>query len=130
MTTKPQTNLFHESLSDALKDVIMQAGGTKSVGSKLWPEIAPDAAHRKLLDCLNENRAEKLSPDQVLFLLRLGREVGCHAAINYLTAESGYSQPSPIEPEDQRAQLQRDFIQAAQVMKSISEQMSKFGITA
>jgi hypothetical protein len=130
MTGKSQSNLFHESLSDALKEVIMQAGGTKFVGSELWPEISPDAAHRKLLDCLNDNRAEKLSPDQVLFLVRLGRKVGCHSAINYLTGEAGYSTPTPIEPEDEKAQLQRDFIQAAQMMKTLTEKMSQFGISA
>lgn len=130
MTTKTQASLFHESLSDALKDVIQQAGGTKSVAAKLWPEKTPDSAHRTLLDCLNENRSEKLSPEQVLFLLRMGREVGCHSAINYMTRECGYSDPQPIEPEDEKAKLMRDFIAAQKVMSAIASRLENVGLRA
>lgn len=130
MNTKPQVSLFHESLSDALKEVIQSAGGTKVVANKLWPEKTPDSAHRTLLDCLNENRAEKLSPEQVLFLLRIGREVGCHAAVNYMTRESGYSDPQPIEPEDEKAKLMRDFITAQKAMSHLAEKLSNVGLRA
>lgn len=128
MSTKSQSQLFHESLYDALKEVIQQAGGSKVVASKLWPEKTPDSAHRILLDCLNENRAEKLSPEQVLFLMRIGREVGCHAAINYMTRESGYSDPQPIEPEDEKAKLMREFITASKAMAMISERLANVGL--
>jgi hypothetical protein len=123
MTSKAQSFLFHESLAEALKEVILSAGGTKSVACKLWPEKTPDAAQRTLLDCLNDNRSEKLSPEQVLYLIRIGRETGCHAAINYITRDAGYSDPQPIEPEDEKAKLMRDFIQAQKVMSSISERL-------
>lgn len=130
MSSKPQSELFHESLSDALKELIQQSGGSKAVACKLWPEKTPDSAHRTLLDCLNENRSEKLSPEQVLFLLKLGRESGCHSAINYLTRESGYSDPSPIEPEDEKAKLMRDFIAAQKAMSVISERLVNVGLRA
>lgn len=128
MSTKPQTFLFHESLADALKEVISVAGGTKSVAGKLWPEKTPDAAQRTLLDCLNENRPEKLSPEQVLFLMRLGREIGCHAAINYITRDAGYSDPQPIEPEDEKAKLMRDFIAAQKAMSAITDRLANVGL--
>lgn len=128
MNNKQQVSLFHESISDALKEVIQQAGGSKSVACKLWPEKTPDSAHRTLLDCLNENRAEKLSPEQVLFLLRIGREVGCHSAINYLTREAGYSDPQPIEPEDEKAKLMREFIAAQKAMSLIADKLGNVGL--
>ena len=130
MSVKQQVSLFHESLADALKDVIQMAGGNKSVACKLWPEKTPDSAHRTLLDCLNENRQEKLSPDQVLFLLRIGREVGCHSAINYLSGEAGYSPPQPIEPEDEKANLMRDFIAAQKSMTAIAIRLENVGLRA
>lgn len=130
MINKPQVSLFHESLSDALKEVIQQAGGTKAVANKLWPEKTPDSAHRTLLDCLNENRAEKLSPEQVLFILRIGREVGCHSAVNYMTRESGYSDPQPIEPEDEKAKLMREFITASKAMSALTDRLANIGLRA
>jgi hypothetical protein len=130
MTAKLQTSLFHESLSDALKDIIQAAGGSKSVACKLWPEKTPDSAHRTLLDALNENRPEKLSPEQVLFLLRIGREVGCHSAINYMSRDAGYSDPQPIEPEDEKASLMRDFIAAQKAMSLIANRLENVGLRA
>ena len=130
MTTNNQTSLFHESLSDALKELIQQSGGSKVVACKLWPEKTPDSAHRTLLDCLNENRAEKLSPEQVLFLLRIGRETGCHSAINYITRACSYSDPQPIEPEDEKAKLMRDFISAQKAMSSIATRLENVGLRA
>jgi hypothetical protein len=128
MNNKTHQSLFHESLSDALKEVIQAAGGSKSVACKLWPEKTPDSAHRTLLDALNENRAEKLSPEQVLFLLRIGREVGCHAAVNYMARESGYSDPQPVEPEDEKASLMREFIAAQKSMAMIAERLGAVGL--
>lgn len=123
-----QESLFYESLYDALKEVVRVAGGAKHVGSLLWPSKTADAAGRLLLDCLNEDRPAKLSPEDVLFLLRLGRERSCHAAMNYLTRESGYSDPAPIEPEDERARLQREFIEAQKAMSRLADRMEQVGL--
>jgi hypothetical protein len=127
MVTKMQTALFHESINDALKDIINHAGGTKSVGARLYPEKTPDSAARTLLDALNENRPEKLSPEQFLFILKLGREFNCHSAINYIARETGYSDPMPIDPDDQKAKLMRDFITAQKAMSAITEKLNSLG---
>lgn len=120
--------LFYETFPEALKAVVQALGGAKPVGSKLWPEKTPDAAARQLNDCLNEGRPEKLSPEQVLWLLAAGRQAGCHAAMHYLAHEAGYSDPQPVEPEDERAQLQRDYIEAAKLMQSIAGRMERAGM--
>ena len=44
------------SLTLALVEAVKALGGSKVVGCKLWPEKAPDAAQRLLLDCLNDDR--------------------------------------------------------------------------
>lgn len=123
-----QDALFYESLADALRAVVQALGGTKAAGCRLWPEKTPESAHRTLLDCLNEARPEKLSPEQVLYLLSAGRQVGCHAAMNYLAREAGYSDPAPIEPEDQRARLQREFIEAQKAMQALAGRMQRAGM--
>lgn len=123
-----QEALFYETFNDALDAVVKACGGAKSVACKMWPEKTPDAAHRLLLACLNEGRVEKLSPEHVLMLLRMGRERNCHAAINYLARESGYSDPAPIEQEDEKARLQREFIEAQRSMSMLANRMEKFGM--
>ena len=123
-----QAALFHETLYDALKEVVASAGGAKKVGEKLWPEKSADAAGRQLLDCLNDDRTAKLSPEQVLFIIRLGREVDCHSVMNYLARESGYADPTPIEPEDEKARLRREYIEAVKHMSKITDRMERVGL--
>jgi hypothetical protein len=125
-----QDALFYESLNDALDAVVKACGGAKAVACKMWPEKTPDAAHRLLLACLNESRVEKLSPEHVLMLLRMGRERNCHAAINFLCRESGYGDPLPVDPEDEKARLQREFIEAQRAMQSLATRMEKIGLLA
>ena len=123
-----QEALFYESLPDAIRVVIQSMGGTKAVAVRLWPEKTPEAASRTLLDSLNESRPEKLSPEQVLWLLAEGRKVGCHAAMNYLARETGYADPQPIEPDDEKARLQREYIEATKMMSKLAERMQRVGM--
>jgi hypothetical protein len=113
-------SLFHESLADALRECIAVCGGTKAMGAKLWPEKEPDAAGRLLSDCLNDSKREKLSPEQVMLILKLARGRGCHAGMVYLSRELGYTDPQPVEPEDEKAKLQREYIEAARAMAKLA----------
>ncbi|MBV5337558.1 MAG: hypothetical protein J0653_06325, partial [Deltaproteobacteria bacterium] len=79
-----QSALFHESLTDALRDVVQALGGTKKVGQMIRPEKTVEDAQRWINDCLNTDRREKFDPEQVFWLLKEGRKIGCHAGINYL----------------------------------------------
>lgn len=123
-----QDSLFYESVTDALDGVVKACGGAKAVGCRLWPEKTPQAAHTLMLACLNEARPEKLSPEQVLWLLAAGRKVGCHAAMNYLAREAGYSDPLPVEPEDERARLQREYIEATKALQAIAGRIERAGM--
>ncbi len=122
-----QQDLFYESLNQALTAVVQACGGAKSVGCKLFPEKTPDAARSQLLDCLNDDRPAKLSPDHLVMLLRMGQEKGCHAAMFYLTGEAGYTTPSPISPEDENAKLQREFIASVKKMQGIAGKLESKG---
>ena len=122
MTTN---SLFHESITEAIKDTINACGGTKTVAGKLWPEKAPDAAHRLLLSCLNDDRPERLSPEQLMFVLRMGRERGVHVGITYILRELGYADPQPVEPVDELAELQRNYIESVQQQVRLAARMER-----
>lgn len=114
-----------ETLNDALIACIKAAGGSKQVGPVLWPEKAPDSAQRSLLDCLNEDRPAKLSPEQVLLVLRLARAKGFHDGMNFIAGDLGYGTPVPIEPKDEAADLMRQYIESVAEQKRTTDRLEK-----
>ena len=113
MNESVQAPLFHEDIFEAMNTVIMALGGSKKVGGMLWPEKKPQQAGELLKTCLNVTRQEKLDPEQVLFLLVEGQKVGCHALADYMGQCAGYKFIA-IEPEDEKAELQRQVVAASQ----------------
>ena len=114
-----------ESLNQALVECVKAAGGSANVGPKLWPEKTREAAQRALLDCLNEDRAAKLSPEQVLLVLRLARQKGHHGGIAYVLTDLGYAPTTPIEPRDEAAELQRQLAELLSTAERITERIGR-----
>ncbi len=114
-----------ECLNDALVGCVKALGGSKQVGPMLWPEKMADAAQRALLDCLNPERPNRLTPEQVALLLRRCRQIGYHDAVSWLMADLGYAEPVPLAPKEEQAELQRQFIQATNQMASMMERMQQ-----
>lgn len=86
-----QTDLpFYESPEDALRAAVQALGGSKKVGSLLWPDKSVDNASRLLMDCLNPSRAEKLDVSQVMRVLALAKEDGCHSPFAWMAGAIGY----------------------------------------
>lgn len=125
-----QEPLFHEDLNGALGYVISALGGAKVVGNGLWPSMPVDKAGRKVSDCLNENHAQKFSLDDLLWILAEARKRGVHSAMAFINNHAGYAAPVPIEPEDQLAALQREFIQAHQGISELMRKMERFNLPA
>lgn len=99
-----------ETLTEALIECVRRAGGSKVVGHKLWPEKTVEAAQRHLLNCLNDGKAERLDPDQVLLVAKLARAEGCHAYAQYTADALGYAEPVPLEPRDELGDLLRQYL--------------------
>ena len=99
-----------ESLNDALIECVKACGGSKVVGVALWPAQGVEAAQRKLLACMNPERNEKLGPDEVLHLMRMARERGCHVGMQYLCHSLSYAEPVPVQPKDEIDALQRQVL--------------------
>lgn len=129
MSTQPE--LFHESLDEALREVVQAAGGSKRIGHAMRPELPADAAGRWVLDCLNADRAAHFNPDQVLWLLMEGRRIGCHAAAKFLLRESGYAEPVTVDPQTQVERLTQTIANGAEQVRlalAALERMEQGGI--
>ena len=120
-----QEALFHEDIYEAIKTAVMSLGGNKKVGSELWPTLLVEKAGEKLSNCLNHLRPEKLSLEEYLYIRKEARRHGCHAIAEFVSAETGYK-CEPIEPDDEKARLQREFIAAQKNIKTLINQMEKF----
>lgn len=117
------TNPDITTLNDALIELVKTLGGSKVVGVKLWPAKGIEAAQRHLLACLNAERSEKLALEEVVHIMRLGREAGQHSAMAWICQELGYSTPSPLSREDEVDRLQRDFIAATKSLALMAERI-------
>lgn len=106
-----------ESCTEALVACVKAAGGSKVVGAKVFADKEPDRAQRHLLNCLDEGRAERLTPDQVVLIARLAREVGCHAYMEYLAETLGYADVQPVEPEVVADDLRRQILAMGQTLQ-------------
>lgn len=116
-----------ESVNDALIACVKACGGSKQVGPRLWPEKTPDAAQRMLLDCLNDDRPQHLNPEQVMLVLRMARDKGFHAGMDFIVSALSYAPTTPVEPEDERAALQRQFLQGVETMSKLAARLEKMG---
>lgn len=121
-----QQELFHEDFFDALRTCVQALGGAKRVGCELWPELPADKAGNRLRDALDSARREKLSLDQLIYLLKAARKVGCHAGLYYLADACDYHRPEPLEPRDEMAELQRAYIESVRLQKQLADRMQHF----
>lgn len=117
--------LFHETIEDAIREVIMAAGGFKEVGNRIRPDLVPDRAASWLRDCVNDDRRQHIDPHQLALLRRIGREANCHALATWEARDAGYTDPLPIEPLAERDRLQRDFIAAAHAVQEIAARLDR-----
>jgi hypothetical protein len=119
---------FHEALIECCRAI----GGSKAAAALLWPAKADrdiEGARRYLASCLDPDRNEKLSLDEVLLLLRSAREQGCHVGMEFLAATLGYEQPKPTSDADRRAKfMSRAEVLMAELASAMAE-LRKGGAT-
>lgn len=119
-----QEPLFYDDELDALKDAVRILGGSKIVAPLLWPEKKPDIGARCLADALNANRAERLTLAQVMFVMKLARQKGYHGPWRWICGEVGYKADA-VDPEDEVARLQREYIASVEAQRRLAERMEK-----
>lgn len=110
-----------ESFNDALVEAVKAAGGSKTVAVALWGSAAGvDVVQRRLLACLNPERNEKLSLDEVVAVMRLARDHGCHTPMQFLAHSLSYAEPQPVEPRDEADELRRQFIESTRALAAMA----------
>lgn len=103
--------MHFDSINEALIACVKAANGSKAVGAVMWPDIAPDQAQRKLLNALDESRPEKLSPSQVMLILKMARAKGFHEGVGYILNDLSYAPTTPIDPKDEANDLMRQVVE-------------------
>ncbi|MGE0329707.1 MAG: hypothetical protein AB7P37_03330 [Ramlibacter sp.] len=91
-----------DSIDDALKAAVMALGGFKKVGVRLRPDY--DNSDEWLRKCLSGDRRERLTPVQVIWILREARAVGFHSAMDYVASTAGYK-ATPVDAQAQAQEL-------------------------
>ena len=114
-----QEALWHEFIEDALKDVLIakyKKGWAQKAAADMFQTESPIEKGKWIEHALDPNRAEKLALCDLLFILKIGREIGCHVAMYFLTDDCSYTRPTTTDPEDQKAELQRNIIKIGQTL--------------
>jgi hypothetical protein len=122
-----QIPLFVDTYEEAIRHTINALKGFKAVGVALWPDKTADAAGRRLADCLNADKPDRLNPSELAFIRRWARSEGVHVMATYELRAAGYADPQPIEPEDERARLQREYVAAVRTLTALTQ---KLGVAA
>lgn len=104
-----QGELWHDNILDALGAAVQAAGGFKSVAARIWPALDLSTATTRLRASLNPDHAQKLCPEELLHVARLGKESGDHSIMNFLARELGYQLEalSPVETKKRAARTRR-----------------------
>lgn len=120
-----QNKLFITDIYDALGDLVRAAGGPKAVGEVLKPEKSTDESAGWVKDCLNRNRREKFDPEQIMWLLKKGRELGCHEPIQWICSNSGYVEPAPKEEETELLKLLREYVDTGKKLSTLQPKIEE-----
>lgn len=120
-----QQQLFYEDVFDVGRAAVQAAGGAKVVAGKLWPHMPVAEAQRKLLDCLNRDRPEKLCIEEFLAVLRLAKEAGFHQAKHWVDNDLGYQPTPPQDPKIERDRLADELARAADTFKNLQRAVER-----
>lgn len=121
-----QGALFFGSWEEALRDDVRAIGGPKMIGKLFYPEKDMEAAARALSDRLNSARRERLTDEQERLIIRMaGKTRGYSAALHFVCDDTQFERTKPLAPEDELAQLQRRFIDAAADVRAVGERIER-----
>lgn len=120
-----QTELpFYDTPEKALDACIQALGGSKKVGTRLFPEKTMESATTYLSNCVDPNRAEKLSLSHVMMLFKLAREEGVHSPFFWFAGEVGY-EAKPITRAEEVDRLTHVIEQASKTLSSAVQALER-----
>lgn len=112
---------FFDSAEAATKHAIEASGkDPKEVGHALWPDKSPAAARTALLNALNENRAERLTADQHVFVANYCRR---YDWLYYVAMQCSHSRPEHVTPAEVAARLQQQLFAKTDELRGLLTQI-------
>lgn len=123
MNSQPQ--LFYEDIFEVTRAAVQAAGGAKAVARTLWPHMPVAEAQRKLLDCLNRERPEKLCIEEFMAVLRMARDAGFHSAKHWIDDALGYQPTPPTDPAIERDRLADELARASENFQRLERAVSR-----
>lgn len=124
-----QERLFHDDIKDAIGTAVKALGGYKKVGHMLRPNMKMESAYAWLKECTTQGGDQDLDPLELMTLIRESRKVGCHSIVQYICQDASYEPPKPKEPEDEMAELKREFIESVKRQERIAERLGELAVT-
>ena len=127
-----QLEMLHDTPEEALIAVLKGVygkGWSKKAAADMWPTDDPLDKCKYLEKALNAERAEKLGLNEILHILRLGRDKNIHSGFAFFADECNYEWLTR-EPEDELAELQREFNQSVARLEKLSDRITKVQVRA
>jgi hypothetical protein len=125
MGAQQQELLDHMIPEDALTADIASLGGPYRVGKMLRPEMEKEAARGWVLNCLNPKHAQNFTQAQIALIVSRAREVGSTHYAEFWAVNNNMTKPVKIEPEDEKARLQREVVRAVETVKGLVERLER-----
>jgi hypothetical protein len=117
------TNLRLTAVKDAL-DALCGTGEIERESRGRYRPCSHEVQSRPIsLTHLTDGHRKVEIGDDVLMILRLARQRGHHGALGWMLADLGYAPTLPIEPRDEVAELQRQFVEATHQMAAMASRL-------
>ncbi len=115
--------LFYDDEFDALAQTISNSEREfKQVAAFLFPHLKAESQYARLKNCLNPKTDERLTLGQIVAMCRFCDR---YDALYFMCDELHHGRPDPIEPEDELAKLQREYIQAVKLLASLTPKIEQ-----
>jgi hypothetical protein len=113
---------FYDCAEDATNSAILNSGKSyKEVAHYIRPEISMDSAYAWLKNALKDDARETLSADRHIMIANYCQRFDF---LYYVAGKCHHSRPLPVEPEDEKAELQRQFIKAVTELRQLSSRIN------
>lgn len=112
-----------ESWEDALEADVHAAGGPKTIGVMLWPQLGPAEGGRKLRRIVNREHKQKLDKREESLIIQAAARQGSRRLVEYY-AQLGNARVIPIAPADEMESVVEEFHRIERQLAPLLEQIA------
>lgn len=106
-----QSELWIETIFDALGSAVKSAGGAKQVAKALWPALDELTARSRLRGGINAEHSQKLCVEEIILLAKHAKAAGDNSIMEFLARELGYEIKS-LTPAEAKKRSRKQRINA------------------